>query len=161
MSPVNHFGPAVIGQEAYEQEKALAESGTLTFGPAVLGYTPEETAAALAKMPAALRAELLGKTVVDGPAPAQASAVPSEEQELLANDAKEAPAPTHNAMSIPLLETHLAKNPADFDRLFRGEFARPEGARKGALGVLLSHEQTHANRPEVLEALFGLLAAKK
>lgn len=46
MSPV-HFGPAVIGDQAYEEEKAEAESGRDVFGPAVLDpdfhlKTPEE-----------------------------------------------------------------------------------------------------------------------
>lgn len=151
MSPVNHFGPAVIGQAAYEENKQLEESGALIFGPAVLGYPPEAVAAAEAKLGPAAQT----------PAPAPATKLDySEDADMLADAPKEPKPPAYTALSIPELEKALAANPADFDRLYRGEFARPDGARKGALGVFLSHEQTHLNRPEVTEALFGMLKAK-
>lgn len=139
MSPVNHFGPAVIGQEAYEEQKLQAESLSNTFGPAVLGY-PEPAA----------------------PVQTPAAPIDSEEAELLADRAKEPAAPAFNALSIPELEKELAKNPAEFDRLYRGEFARPEGPRKGALGVFLSAEQAKAApREEVVAALFAMLRKPK
>lgn len=143
MSPVNHFGPGVIGQEAYEENKRTEETGADVFGPGVLqsGAIGDALAAAAA-----------AKAV---PAP-----VSTEDAELLADAKKDPPPPAFTALSIPDLEKFLAANPAEFDRLYRGEFGRPEGARKGALGAFLSHEQTHANRPEVIEALVGMLKAK-
>lgn len=128
---VNHFGPSVIGQEAYEENRKIEERGAHIFGPGVLDA-----------------------------APPSAPAAGSEEAELLTNDGKDQAPPAHNAMSIPQLEEALEANPADFDRFYRGEFARPEGGRKGAFGVLLSFEQAHANRPEVVEALTSLLKAR-
>jgi hypothetical protein len=126
---VNHFGPGVVGQELYEEQKRLEESGANIFGPGILLHNP--TAAAPAS---------------------------SEDEDL-----ERAPAapPSHNALSIPQLEAELKANPAEFDRLYRGEFARPDGGRKGAFGALLSHEQSHQNRAEVIDALLDLLKARK
>jgi hypothetical protein len=133
---VNHFGPGVIGAEAAAANRKIEESEADRFGPGVLNNAP-------------------ARPKVQTPAP------DSEEADDLAS---RDPAPAvveFTALSIPALEKELATNPARFDELYRGEFMRPGGARKGALGVFLSVEQATTNRPEVIEALVGMLAAPK
>lgn len=127
---VNHFGPGVIGAEQHALNQKIEESGANIFGPGILLHNP--TAA-----------------VVEAP--------PSEDEE---GEKAPAPPPAHNALSIPQLEAELKANPAEFDRLYSGEFARPDGGRKGAFGALLSHEQTHQSRAEVIDALTSLLKAR-
>lgn len=131
----NRFGPGVIGDEAFQREQVIEESLVEKFGPGVLNNPPAQPVQASAE-----EVELLQRDVVsDVPPPVDA--------------------PPYTSLSIAELEKELRANPAEFDRLMKGEYARPDGGRKGAWGVFLSVEQEkgEAARKEVLEALFGLL----
>lgn len=130
---VNHFGPGVIGEEEATKNALVEATEADRFGPGVLNNAPSKP--------------------VELPPESEAA------DDAAGKLGREPAPPAFTALSIPKLEEELKTNPARFDELYRGEFLRPEGPRKGALGIFLSVEQTTTNRPEVIEALVSMLKA--
>ena len=128
-----HFGPAVIGEEAFKKEQADVAKGVDYFGPAVVGPSePQKFREGAGHQPAAR--------------PALAPATPPKERPQL---------------SLEKLEEALLDNPFMLDGLIEAEFGRAEGPRKGAVRLLEKVELAkteNSQRPEVLARLRAVLA---
>jgi len=124
-----YFGPAVIGQKAYDEEAEIEKSGSLEFGPAVIGSHPAEPALKRAR-------ELADPNVVAEPA-----------------DEVAFPAPGGEAFSVREVKRILSENDstAALDRVMLSEFTRPD-PRKSALEIMSKAELRRAEpRGEVVE----------
>lgn len=140
MGKVGHFGPAVIGEEAFLREKAEKEKGADYFGPAVVADagpskpTPEQ----LRRQPDL--AKLHGLADPDAPPPAK---------------------PAVAQLSLEKLKDALEDNPFILDGMIAAEFERPEGPRKAALRMLVKIEAAKAEpRADVVARLEGALTPK-
>lgn len=130
-----HFGPAVIGQKAYDEQDKVEKSGSLRFGPAVLD--PHR-----AKRDADARAMPHGS-----PGDATQPVLPGTQGPV------EADIESFSVREVKrLLEGE--SNPAAINRLMLAEFQRPDGARKSALDAILKAENRLPNpREEVVAAI--------
>lgn len=130
-----HFGPAVIGEQAFKKQKESEGGGKQHFGPAVLDphhahSEAKKRAEALKPPPAVTPGEI---------APAPPVAAPTEES-FSVRDVKQ------------ILQD--GDSTAALDRVMLAEFTRPDGARKSALDVMHKWESRQKNpRAEVLDAL--------
>lgn len=137
------FGPAVIGEKAAKRSAKIRQIRSDKFGPSVLGFKKKEPETpALASVPA--------RKVVDAPPelpPPVADLTPKKKAEEYAG------------LSIKGVEGALDNNPDAFDLLFAAEQHRAEGARKGALRLLLKAEEAQDQpRAAILDQLETLLA---
>jgi len=138
-----HFGPAIIGEAAYEDEKEYVLEHKGIFGPAVLDPTPAD--------PLATAQRLALHGAKNEPGPAVAEPVDDTEKYMVSvKDAKKI----------------LASNPLEVDNFFRAELARPDGMRKSLLADLIAAENDRpgpqgdkAPRAEVIDALEHALAS--
>ncbi len=128
---MTYFGPAVIGQEQFDKEKAISEKGGDVFGPSVLDSHPKGAN-------------------VHGPA---VGGVPPTAAEKVLNEKGE-------AFSVKAVRAALADDPiaSTIDRMVRAEMFRPEGPRKSALTECLRAEKRRENpRAEVVDMLKGAI----
>ncbi|HYL22494.1 MAG TPA: hypothetical protein VEU74_12085 [Gemmatimonadales bacterium] len=133
-----HFGPAVIGQEAFEREQAERAKGADVFGPAVIS-----DAGPSKPTPEQLRAQP-GLAKLHGMEPKAPESKPAVAQ-----------------LSVEKLKEALEDNPFILDGMIAAEFERPGGPRKPALRLLLKVEQAKAEpRPEVVARLSEPLKPK-
>ena len=140
-----YFGPGIIGQEAYEEEKEYVLEHKGMFGPAVLDPTPVEADTV------ANAQRLAHEGQRNEPGPAVVTAEDSAESYMV---------------SVKDGKKILASNPLEVDGFFRAELLRPDGARKSMLAALVVAENDRpgaqgdrAPRPEVIEALEHALAS--
>lgn len=168
------FGPAIIGKEQYEKERAIHEKETSAagrFGPLVTDAGPAPSAPPTETSGPGLppgyeitggRGGWFGLEGPSGPVPnpkvksgnyhgeEEAAQAAAAHYEASIKEAAE-PVPTY---SVAELEKILAKDSAQVDPIMKAEFARPDGPRIGAIEALRAAEESKpAPRAEVLAAL--------
>lgn len=131
---MGHFGSRVIGPEKAAEEAAVADAGADHFGPRVIGDI-------LAARRLKARQDDGAKDSRSDPATKAAKLAASQAG---GDDVIEAPV----TANLEELEDALKLNPAFYDPLYRSEFARASGPRKGALRVFLRYEMDHEDREE-------------
>jgi hypothetical protein len=141
-----YFGPAIIGDAAYEAEKEYVLEHKGIFGPAVLDPHASQVAEAQ---------QLAVEGSHNEPGPAVADA-----------DTETEPAEDAYMVSVKDGKKILAANPLEVDNFFRAELARPDGPRKSMLNALIDAENDRPGaqgdktpRPEVIDALGHALAS--
>lgn len=148
------FGARVVGEEkAAEQAKTRGVKSKVRYGDRVTGGA--KAAKAKSKAPAKDPAKPSGQKAIP---PLETEMSPEAFEVLLAEHAGQ-----DGYLSIENLKTALNDAPSSFSRLLAWELNRADGARIGALQVLLQVETQRATgaRDTVLSMLEGGLAAAR